>query len=63
MKRFKQIEHTTSFLFLFIAQFFPSLEKFFELPVYAEPLAIAFVAQHIVDIVPQIKFLDPWSMS
>jgi hypothetical protein len=38
---------------------FPSLEKSFELPLYAEPLAIAFVAQHIADPVPRTKYLDP----
>jgi predicted Co/Zn/Cd cation transporter (cation efflux family) len=45
-------------LFL-VPDFFPSLEKSFQLPVYVEPLVVAFVAQHIVDPVPQTKYLDP----
>jgi hypothetical protein len=39
--------------------FFPSPKKSFELLVNVEPLAIAFVAQHITDHVPQTKCLDP----
>jgi hypothetical protein len=27
--------------------------------VYIEPLAVAFAAQHIVDLVPRTKHLDP----
>jgi hypothetical protein len=28
--------------------------------VYVQPLGIAFIAQHIADLVPRTKFLDPW---
>jgi hypothetical protein len=27
--------------------------------VYSEPLAVVFAAQHIVDPIPQTKYLDP----
>jgi hypothetical protein len=39
--------------------FFPSPKKSFQLPVYAEPLVVAFAAQHIADPVPQTKYLYP----
>jgi hypothetical protein len=45
--------------FYLAPDFFPSPPKSFKLPVYVEPLAIAFVAQHIADPVPRTKHLDP----
>jgi hypothetical protein len=42
-----------------VPDFFPSPEESFQLPVYIEPLVVAFAAQHIVDPVPQTKYLDP----
>jgi hypothetical protein len=45
--------------FFLESDFFPSPEKSFHLPVYAELLAIAFVAQHIADPVSRTKYLDP----
>jgi hypothetical protein len=45
--------------FYLAPDFFPSLPKSFELPVYVEPLAVAFAAQHIADPVSRTKHLDP----
>jgi hypothetical protein len=45
--------------FYLAPDFFPSPPKSFELPVYIEPLAVAFAAQHIADPVSQTKHLDP----
>jgi hypothetical protein len=45
--------------FFLAPDFFPSPEKSFQLPVYAELLAIAFAAQHIADPVRRTKYLDP----
>jgi hypothetical protein len=42
-----------------VSDFFPSPKKSFELPIYTEPLTVAFAAQHIVDPVLLIKYLDP----
>jgi hypothetical protein len=46
-------------LFFLASDFFPSPEKPFELPVYVEPLTVAFAAQHIIDPKPRTKYLDP----
>jgi hypothetical protein len=45
--------------FFLAPDFFPSPEKLFEPPVYAELLAVAFAAQHIANLVFQTKYLDP----
>ena len=45
--------------FFLVPDFFLSLEKSFELPMYAKPLAIAFLAHHIVDPISWTKYLDP----
>jgi hypothetical protein len=45
--------------FFLALDFLPSLEKSFELPMYVEPLALAFAAQHIADPIPRTKYLDP----
>jgi hypothetical protein len=45
--------------FYLAPDFFPSPPKSFELPVYVEPLAVAFAAQHITDPISQTKHLDP----
>jgi hypothetical protein len=45
--------------FYLAPDFFPSPPKSFELPVYVEPLAVAFAAQHIADRVSRTKHLDP----
>jgi hypothetical protein len=45
--------------FYLAPDFFPSPPKSFELPVYVEPLAVAFAAQHIADPVSRTKHLDP----
>jgi hypothetical protein len=45
--------------FFLATDFFPSPEKSFELLVYAEPLAVAFAAEHITDPLALTKYLDP----
>jgi hypothetical protein len=45
--------------FYLASDFFPSPLKSFELPVYVEPLAIAFATQHIADLVSRTKHSDP----
>jgi hypothetical protein len=45
--------------FFLAPNFFPSPPKSFELLLYAEPLAVAFAAQHITNPVPRTKYLDP----
>jgi hypothetical protein len=45
--------------FFLAPNFFPSPPKSFELLLYAEPLAVAFAAQHITNTVPRTKYLDP----
>jgi hypothetical protein len=45
--------------FFLVPDFFPSPKKSFELRVYAEPLAIAFAAQHIANPVARTMYLDP----
>jgi hypothetical protein len=46
--------------FYLAPDFFPSPPKSFELPVYVEPLAVAFAAQYITDLISRTKHLDPW---
>ena len=45
--------------FFLASDFFPSPEKSFYLPVYAELLGVAFIALHIADLVSRTKYLDP----
>jgi hypothetical protein len=45
--------------FYLAPDFFPSPPKWFELPVYVEPLAVAFATQHIADPISRTKHLDP----